>query len=125
MSSTAISYVATEPAVTIVGHDGLGIANSLGAARLTESAETGDVLIYSSNSFRASEADAVRTLIREFPITPVLVVSRMDDPARVKYALEAGASGYIAASELPRALPAAIAVLAVGQMCLPSSYRRQ
>jgi DNA-binding NarL/FixJ family response regulator len=67
----------------------------------------------------------VRTITRSSPATPLLVVGQVDDSARVRYALEAGASGYIALSDLPRALYAAVAALAAGQLCIPSAFRRQ
>ena len=98
--------------VDCIGHAAAGVAGA-------------DVIVYGCHSFRAVEADAVRTLRRESPNAAVLVVSRGEDAARVRHALEAGASGYVSSDELSYALAPAVAVVAVGQLSLPPAYRRQ
>jgi DNA-binding NarL/FixJ family response regulator len=98
--------------VECIGHAGA----SIGVA---------DIIIYGCHSFRAVEADAVRSLTREHPRAAVLVVSRGEDAARVRHALEAGASGYVSSDEVAYALAPAIAVVAAGQLSLPPAYRRQ
>jgi len=83
------------------------------------------VLLMGCRAFRAIEADAVRALRREHPHAPILIVGRGEDAARVKHALEAGASGYVTDDEVGYALGPAVAAIAAGQLCLPPAYRRQ
>ncbi len=83
------------------------------------------VLLLGCLAFRAVEATAVRELCAAHPIAEVLVVSRSEDTARVRRALEAGASGYVSVDEADYALAPAIAAVAAGQLCLPPAYRRQ
>ena len=83
------------------------------------------VLLLGCLAFRAVEATAVRELCAAHPTAEVLVVSRSEDTARVRRALEAGASGYVSVDEADYALAPAIAAVAAGQLCLPPAYRRQ
>ena len=131
-TSIVISETAAAPAtvsVGVVADDDvvrlrlINLVSSIGHVGASNAAA--DVILYGCHSFRAVEADAVRTLRREHDHAALLVISRGEDAARVRHALEAGASGYVAGDEVSYALAPAIAVVAAGQMSLPPAYRRQ
>jgi DNA-binding NarL/FixJ family response regulator len=117
------------PSVGIVSPDS-SYESAIGAALTTwetpvSPSASADVVVYAAASFRSAEAEEVRSITRERSDCPLLVVSRAEDAARVRHAMEAGASGFVAASDVADALVPAILVVAAGQMSLPPAYRRQ
>jgi DNA-binding NarL/FixJ family response regulator len=121
--------VGTMPTVSLIASDDVasrrlrGVVDSLGVPQVAEA--DADVLLLACSAFRQTEADTIRGLRRRQPDRAVLVVTRSGDAARVRLALEAGASGLLVDDEAPAALKAAVAAVAAGQLCLPQTYRRQ
>ena len=128
-SPAYVSGVGVSATIAVVADDGelrRRLLEVLSASGLScgDPAAAG-VLLLGCQAFRAVEATTVRELCLEHPDAAVLVVSRSEDAARVRRALEAGASGYVSVEEAAYALAPAIAAVAAGQLCLPPAYRRQ
>jgi DNA-binding NarL/FixJ family response regulator len=114
--------------VAVLGHDALlgrrvGLA-ARAAGLSTVDAGAASVVLLPCPVFRAREADAVRAARREHPDVPLLVVSGFDDAARIRAALEAGATGVLSARDLAGGLAAAVAAAEAGLTCLPACYRQ-
>jgi DNA-binding NarL/FixJ family response regulator len=127
--SRTVRGTASRRAVTVavLGNDELLARRVELAARAAglSTADTGSVsiVLLPCPVFRAREAETVRVARVQHPNVPLLVVSGFDDPARIRAALEAGATGVLSARELETGLGAAVAAAEAGLTCLPGSYR--
>jgi two-component system response regulator NreC len=63
----------------------------------------------------AGAGDSVRALLAEVPESKALVVSPDEDPASVREAFAAGASGYVLEGAADSEIPAAVRALAAGE----------
>lgn len=88
-------------------------------------ADAAATIVLCCRTIRGSEARAIRTLRATHPHVEVVVVAQTVDVARVRLALQAGASGVILEDRLPDALEPTLAAVSSGQLCLPASFRVQ
>jgi DNA-binding NarL/FixJ family response regulator len=58
-------------------------------------------------------------LHREYPSLPILILSMHDEPATVRRALQAGATGYLTKESSPDTLHAAVRQVAAGERFIP------
>ena len=67
----------------------------------------------------ASGTSLIEAAHRQHPAVPVLVLSMHDEPATVRRALQAGATGYLTKESSPDMLRAAIVAVAAGERFIP------
>ena len=61
----------------------------------------------------------IEQLHRQHPALPILILSMHDEPATVRRALQAGASGYLTKESSPAMLQAAVRQVAAGERFIP------
>ena len=98
-------------------------AATVGAARSFD--VTPDVIVAEIDLPDAQHAEVISGLHGHFPESPILVLTVVDDPAKVQSVLAAGADGY-----LPKTAPApdlfnGIRALAGGEPYVQPSFRRE
>jgi len=113
--------------VAILGHDALlgrqvAVAARKAGLRTVEGSAARIVLL-PCYAFRAREADTVRAARLEHPGVPLVVISGFEDAARIRGALEAGATGVLSVKDLDGGLAAAVAAAEAGLTCLPAAFR--
>lgn len=84
---------------------------------------TPDVIVSEVDLPDAHHADAIRGLQRHFPVSPILALTSVDDPAKVQSVLAAGADGYLLKTAAASDLFNGIRALACGETYLQSSSR--
>lgn len=90
-------------------------AQMLAAARAVEA----DLLISDLTMPGTGGMQLVEQLRREHPSLPILILSMHDEPATVRRALQAGATGYLTKESSPDTLRAAVRQTAAGERFIP------
>lgn len=107
------AYLATEPDVRVVGEatDGRSALDEL--AVLEGAGQLPDVVLMDLQMPRLDGVAATAEIKRRWPVVEVVAVTSFVEEARIKAALEAGASGYLLkdadATEVVRAIRSAVA----------------
>lgn len=96
------------------GIDVIGEATNA-AETLTSIGKGEDVLVMDLTMPGASGTSLIEDVRRRAPELPILVLSMHDEPATVRRALQAGASGYITKGSSPDILHAAVTRVSVGE----------
>ena len=86
---------------------------------------TPDVIVAEIDLPDARHADVISGLRRLFPESPILVLTLVDDPAKVQSVLAAGADGYLLKTAAVPDLLNGIRTLAGGETYLQASLRRK
>lgn len=78
-----------------------------------------DLLISDLTMPGTSGTQLIEQLHREYPALPILILSMHDEPATVRRALQAGATGYITKESSPDTLHTAVRQVAAGERFIP------
>jgi len=102
--------------------DGVSVvAEAANAAQMLDAAETvgADLLISDLTMPGTSGTQLIEQLHRRHPTLPILILSMHDEPATVRRALQAGATGYLTKESSPDTLQAAVRQVAAGERFIP------
>jgi two-component system response regulator NreC len=103
-----------QPELMIVGHAG-------GVGSVEQVAPTPDVVVTEIELADANGPDVIRRLRAAFPSSSILVLTLVDNPARIQAVLAAGADGYMLKTSCSAELTTAIRTLAHGETYLQPS----
>jgi DNA-binding NarL/FixJ family response regulator len=107
------AYLSTEPGVRVVGEAGDGRAALDGLAVLDRAGDLPDVVLMDLQMPRMDGVTATAEIKRQWPEVEVVAVTSFVEEAKVRAALEAGATGYLLkdadAPEVAGAIRAAVA----------------
>lgn len=97
------------------------VAEAANAAQILAAAHNveADLLISDLTMPGTSGMQLIEQLRQEHPSLPILILSMHDEPATVRRALQAGATGYITKESSPDTLHAAVRQVAAGQRFIP------
>ncbi len=97
------------------------VAEAANAAQMLEAARTvaTDLLISDLTMPGTGSTQLIEQLHREYPSLPILILSMHDEPATVRRALQAGATGYLTKESSPDTLHAAVRQVAAGERFIP------
>jgi len=97
------------------------VAEAANAAQMLEAARTvaADLLISDLTMPGTGGTQLIEQLHREHPSLPILILSMHDEPATVRRALQAGATGYLTKESSPDTLHAAVRQVAAGERFIP------
>jgi len=102
--------------------DGIAVvaeaANAEQTLAVTDTVDA-DLLISDLTMPGTSGTQLIEQLHRRQPSLPILILSMHDEPATVRRALQAGATGYITKESSPDTLHAAVRHVAAGQRYIP------
>lgn len=90
-------------------------AQTLAAAQAVEA----DLLISDLTMPGTSGMQLIEQLHQQHPALPLLILSMHDEPATIRRALQAGATGYITKESSPETLRAAVAHVTAGERYIP------
>lgn len=97
------------------------VAEAANAAQMLAAVQTvtADLLISDLTMPGASGTQLIEQLHQRHPTLPILILSMHDEPATVRRALQAGATGYITKESSPDTLHTAVRQVAAGQRFIP------
>ena len=97
------------------------VAEAANAGQVLDVARTvaADLLISDLTMPGTSGTQLIEQLHQRHPSLPILVLSMHDEPATVRRALQAGATGYITKESSPDTLHAAVCQVAAGERFIP------
>ena len=109
------------------GQEDLEVVGEAGDARTAvfEARQKPDVILMDIVMPSGSGIDATPAVLKEAPDAKVLILSMQDDPAYVREAFAAGASGYVLKEAADAELVAAVREVASGQQVCSPCARRQ
>ncbi len=102
--------------------DGVSVvAEAANAAQMRDAVHSvaADLLISDLTMPGTSGTQLIEQLHREYPSLPILILSMHDEPATVRRALQAGATGYLTKESSPDTLHAAVRQVAAGERFIP------
>lgn len=97
------------------------VAEAANARQMLDAAHSveADLLISDLTMPGTSGTQLIEQLRRDYPSLPILILSMHDEPATVRRALQAGATGYITKESSPDTLHAAVCQVAAGERFIP------
>lgn len=97
------------------------VAEAANAGQMLAAAQAvaADLLISDLTMPGTSGTQLIEQLHRQYPSLPILILSMHDEPATVRRALQAGATGYITKESSPEILYAAVRHVAAGERFIP------
>ena len=97
------------------------VAEAANAAQMLDAAKNvaADLLVSDLSMPGSNGTQLIEQLHRQNPALPILILSMHDEPATVRRALQAGATGYITKESSPDTLQAAVRQVAAGERFIP------
>lgn len=97
------------------------VAEAANAAEMLAAAQSveADLLISDLTMPGVAGTQLIEQLRRQHPALPILILSMHDEPATVRRALQAGATGYMTKESTPDMLHAAVRQVAAGERFIP------